>query len=81
MAWHTNKYARETIASLQARERLSPNSGFSTWHEDGVAPNDIKAFLAMIVAMGLVNQGYIQDYWSTHEVFVDSLFLTNNAKG
>ena len=63
MAGHTNKYARETIASLQARERSSPNSRFSTWHEDGVRPNDIKAFLTFIVAMGLVNQEYIQDNW------------------
>ena len=33
-----------------------------------MTPNDIKAFLAMIVAMGFVNQEYIQDYWSTDEV-------------
>ena len=74
MARHTNKYARETIASLRARERLSPNSRFSTWPEDGMTPNDVKAFLAMIVAMGLVNQEYIQDYWSTDEVLSTPFF-------
>ena len=68
MARHANKYVRETVVSLRERELLSPNSRFSTWPEDGVTPNDIKAFLAMIVAMGLVNQEYIQDYWSTDEV-------------
>ena len=29
---------------------------------------DIKAFVAMIKAMGLVSQENIQDYWSTDEL-------------
>ena len=35
---------------------------------------DIKAFLAMIIAMGLVNQENIQDYWSTDEVLSTPFF-------
>ena len=35
---------------------------------------EIKAFLAMIIAMGLVNQEHIQDYCSTEEV-LSTLFL------
>ncbi|XP_068680139.1 piggyBac transposable element-derived protein 4-like [Montipora foliosa] len=63
----TNKYARETIASLRERGRLPLNSRFKTWPEDGVTAGDIKAFLAVIIAMGLVNEENIQDYWSTDE--------------
>ena len=70
----TNKYARETIASLQGRGRLPLNLRFKTWPEDGVTAGDIKAFLAMIIAMGLVNQENIQDYWSTDEVLSTPFF-------
>ena len=35
---------------------------------------EIKAFLAMIIAMGLVNQENIQDYWSTVEVLSTPFF-------
>ena len=70
----TNKYARETIASLRERGRLPLNSRFKTWPEDGVTAGDIKAFLAMIIAMGLVNQENIQDYWSTDEVLSTPFF-------
>ena len=34
----------------------------------------MKAFLAMIIAMGLVNQENIQDYWSTDEVLSTPFF-------
>ena len=70
----TNKYARETIASLQERGRLPLNLRFKTWPEDGVTAGDIKAFLAMIIAMGLENQENIQDYWSTDEVLSTPFF-------
>ena len=70
----TNKYAGETIASLRESGRLSLNSRFKTWPEDGVTAGNIKAFLAMIIAMGLVNQENIQDYWSTDEVLSTPFF-------
>jgi len=70
----TNIYERETIASLRERGRLPLNSRFKTWPEDGVTGGDIKAFLAMIIAIGLVNQENIQDYWSTNEVLSTPFF-------
>ena len=58
----TKKYAREAIASLRERGGLPLNSLVKTWPEDYVTAGDIKALLAMIIAMGLVNQENIQDY-------------------
>ena len=70
----TNKYARETIESLQRRDRLAQTSRFRSWPENGVTSGEIKAFLALIVAMGLVNQEDIRDYWSTDEVLSTPFF-------
>ena len=36
---------------------------------------DMKAFQAMIIAMGLVNQENIQDYQSTDELLLTPFFL------
>ena len=47
----TNKYARETIESLQRRDRLTQTSRFRSWPENGVTSGEIKAFLALIIAM------------------------------
>ena len=74
VANQTNKYARETIASLQRRDHLPQHSHFRNWPEDGMTSGEIKAFLAMIVAMGLVNQENIQDYWSTDKVLSTPFF-------
>ena len=71
MARQTNKYARGTIGE---RDRLPQNSRFRSWPQDGVTPGEMKAFLAMIIAMGLVNQENIQDYWSTDEVLSTPFF-------
>ena len=70
----TNKYARETIESLQRRDRLAQTSRFRSWPENGVTSGEIKPFLALIVAMGLVNQEDIRYYWSTHEVLSTPFF-------
>ena len=74
IATQTNKYAREIISSLQRRDRLSQHSRLRSWPEDGVTAGEVKAFLAMIIAMGLVNQENIQDYWSTDEVLSTPFF-------
>ena len=74
IATQTNKYAREIISSLQRRDRLSQHSRLRSWPEDGVTAGEVKAFLSMIIAMGLVNQENIQDYWSTDEVLSTSFF-------
>ena len=70
----TNKYARETIESLQLRDRLTQTSRFRSWPENGVTSGEIKTFLALIIAMGLVNQEDIRDYWSTDEVLATPFF-------
>ena len=74
IARQTNKYARETLAYLRGRDNLPPNSRFRSWPENGVTSGEIKAFLAMTIAMGLVNQENIQDYWSTDEVLSTPFF-------
>ena len=51
-----------------SRDRLPQHSQFRNWPENGMTSGEMKAFLAMIIAMGLVNQENIQDYWSTDEV-------------
>ena len=61
IASQANKSATETIASLQQRDRLPQHSRFRNWLEGGVTSGEMKAFLAMITAMGLVNQENIQD--------------------
>ena len=40
----------------------------------GVTSGEMKAFLAVKIAMGLVNQENIQDYWSTDEVLSTPFF-------
>ena len=62
------KIPEKPLLLREKEGRLSLNSRFKTWPEDGVTAGDIKAFLAMIIAMGLVNQENVQDYWSTDEV-------------
>lgn len=74
IASQTNKYPSKTIASLQRRGRLPQHSRFRNWPEDGVTAGEMKAFLAMIITMGLVNQENIQDYWSTDEVLSTPFF-------
>ena len=52
----SNKYARETTKSLQRRDRLAQTSCFRSWPENGVTSGEIKAFLALLIAMGLARR-------------------------
>lgn len=70
----TNKYAKETIAHLLDSNQLPANSRFRSWPKDGMTVSEIKSFLAKIIAMGLVNQESIPDYWSTDEVLSTPFF-------
>ncbi len=36
IARQTNKYPRETLASIRGRDKLPPNSQFRSWPENGV---------------------------------------------
>lgn len=57
----TNRYANEKIKRV-----LSPKS---TWHKwTDVTLTEMKAFLGMIINMGLVNLPDLKDYWSSEWV-------------
>ena len=54
----TNAYAEEKIANETV-------SRFSIWHEwYDVAEEEILAFLAFIINMGVIHLPYVKDYWS-----------------
>ena len=76
----TNKNARETIASLRARNHLPPNWQFRSWPDDSVTAGDIKAFLALSITMGFVTQENIQDHQSTDKVLLTPFFLQTMAR-
>ena len=57
----TNRYAAQF---LDGRE-LPAYSRYNKWPQEGVSVEDMKCFLALTVAMGLVVQEDIADYWST----------------
>ena len=63
----TNRYA----SSYLSKEELSSFSRFKSWPKDGITIDDIKAFFALTVAMGVIVQQDLADYWST-----DTLLLT-----
>ena len=46
----------------------------TSWTENGVTPDEIKAFPALIIAMRLVNQEDIRDYWLSDEVLFTPFF-------
>ncbi|XP_023724803.1 piggyBac transposable element-derived protein 4 isoform X1 [Cryptotermes secundus] len=55
----TNRYARDKIAELQ----LSPRSIWSRWSD--VSTPEMKAFLGLIINMGLIPLPDVKDYWSS----------------
>ena len=66
------RYADQYLAKV--KDVLKPSSRFSKWKK---ATNDeIRAFLALLLAMGLVEQLDIQEYWTTHEVTSTPFFKT-----
>jgi hypothetical protein len=54
----TNRYAKERISNLQ----LSSRSIWSKWHE--VTTIEIKAFLGIVINMGMIPLPDMKDYWS-----------------
>ena len=57
---NTNQYARNRLASVPPRRR----SIFRNWKD--IAMVEMKAFIGVIIQMGLVHLSDIKDYWSTH---------------
>ena len=56
----TNAYARARLASVLPRRR----SVFRNWRD--IIMVEMKAFIRLIIQMGLVQLSDIKEYWSTH---------------
>ena len=57
---NTNQYARNRLASVPLRRR----STFRNWKD--ITMVEMKAFIGVVIQMGLVHLSDIKDYWSTH---------------
>ena len=63
MATETNRYASQY---LNANQNLKQHSRFRKWVDTTAA--ELKRYLALIFAMGLISQSDINEYWSTDPV-------------
>ena len=61
IAAETNRYADQFF---DTPVDLPPSSRFHSWSETNV--DEMKAFVALQIAMGLCNKPAISDYWNTH---------------
>ena len=66
----TNRYATQYLAA----HALPPHSRYHKWPPAGVSVDDMKCFIAVITAMGLVQQEDLQDYWSLDDVIQTPFF-------
>lgn len=62
MTGETNRYARQYLENRD----LPAHSRFANFRD--VTLGEMKAFIGLIIAMGMTTQQNIQDYWSTNEV-------------
>lgn len=67
----TNKYAADFFNSAQG-QNIKPQSRFHKWTDVNI--DDMKRFLAMVIAMGMVQHQDIQDYWSKDEMLSTPFF-------
>ena len=70
MCKETNRYASQFLA----KAALKPHSRFTKWVD--CTPEEIKVFLAMTIAMGLIVQLDLSEYWTTSEVNETPFFKT-----
>jgi hypothetical protein len=68
MSEETNRYAGQYLAT----HALKPHSRFQQWTD--TTPGEMRVFIGLIIAMGLVKQPAVSDYWSTDPV-VDMPFF------
>lgn len=59
----TNRYANQTITELVGLNEVGPHSRRQNWLP--VTFNEIRAFIAVILNMGLIRKPTIPSYWST----------------
>ncbi|CAG2207905.1 unnamed protein product [Mytilus edulis] len=71
LVFQTNKYAE---VKANDDESLKENSRIKKWQV--VTLDEMKVFLSLIIAMGLVKKSDIQQYWSNSEV-MDTPFFRN----
>ena len=65
MAVETNRYAAQEIARMRANGRLRETSHASKWID--VTTEEMKAFIALVIAMGVVRLPTYGMYWSRNE--------------
>lgn len=73
ISFETNRYAEQYFQKHPVIG-LHTHSRFSGWKD--TTPGEIRVFLAMTIAMGIVKQLDIQDYWSTDPVISTPFFKT-----
>ena len=71
MARETNRYAASYFEK-NPREQLPQKGRLVSWKE--VSADEVKAFIAMTFAMGLIDMDDLKDYWSTHPVMSHPFF-------
>ena len=67
----TNRYAHQFFE--EKAHTLKPNSRFHKWVETTLS--EMKVFIAMIVAMGLVVQLDLSEYWTTCDITSTPFFV------
>ncbi|CAC5395839.1 unnamed protein product [Mytilus coruscus] len=67
----TNRYATDFFATPDG-QNLKPHSRFKQWED--VNRDDMSRFIGMIIAMGLVQQQDLHDYWSKDELLETPFF-------
>ncbi|CAG2189528.1 CHD4 [Mytilus edulis] len=67
----TNRYATDFFATPDG-QNLKPHSCFKQWED--VNRDDMSRFIGMIIAMGLVQQQDLHDYWSKDELLETPFF-------
>ena len=60
---YTYRYAAARIDALRQADHLTPRSRFMNWQP--ISVSDLRAFLAVILNMGLIEVPTLEGYWST----------------
>ncbi|CAH1239258.1 PGBD4 [Branchiostoma lanceolatum] len=69
----TNKYASDYFA-VHPKASHPPGSRVHRWPDEGITEAEMRTFLALTIAMGILPHQDVQDYWSTDEVMQTPFF-------
>ena len=64
MSTETNRYANDYLTKNTATIR--PNSRYKKWKD--TTPEEMKMFVGITIAMGIITQLDTSEYWTTNEV-------------